>query len=326
MKSFIIDSLFSGGIIVNYQCSSACAHCLYACSPAREKGYMTVETAATVSSLLKEHGCHSVHIGGGEPLLQPDALCKVLDVLADCAISVEYVETNCSWATSDLRTEKIIKSLMDHGLHCLLVSIDPFHNEFIPYEKVQRVMKVSEQEGMRVFPWQMEFEPDLLSFDTSRVHAVDEYASKFGQRYPMDTCLRYGVTFGGRAAGIFRKYEKKKPAEEIIIKAGPCERLTSTSHFHVDFNGRYIPALCTGFSIPLEEIGKPLDKYPILTMLYSEGIASLYTYATKNHGYKPLDSGYVNSCDLCLDIRKHLYRTGVDFPELAPAGFYREIC
>jgi MoaA/NifB/PqqE/SkfB family radical SAM enzyme len=37
-----------------------------------------------------------VHIGGGDPLLRPDKLKRVLDIAAEVDVSVEYVETNSS--------------------------------------------------------------------------------------------------------------------------------------------------------------------------------------------------------------------------------------
>jgi len=33
---------------------------------------------------------------------------------------------------------------------------------------------------------------------------------------------------------------------------------------------------------------------------------------------------YVSKCHLCLDIRRHLARTG-EFPELAPRAFYEHL-
>ena len=61
---FSIPSLLSGGLIVNYACSSKCGHCHYNSSPQREKDYITVETAQKIFSFLKRNGCNSIHIGG----------------------------------------------------------------------------------------------------------------------------------------------------------------------------------------------------------------------------------------------------------------------
>ncbi len=40
---------------------------------------MDYETALSLFQTVREFGCHSAHIGGGEPLLRPDKLVAVLD-------------------------------------------------------------------------------------------------------------------------------------------------------------------------------------------------------------------------------------------------------
>jgi hypothetical protein len=45
--------------------------------------------------------------------------------------------------------------------------------------------------------------------------------------------------------------------------------------------------------------------------------------ADERHDFLPRSDGYVSQCDLCLDVRTHLWRTGL-FPELQPASFYAE--
>lgn len=74
MNVLKIKSLNSGGVIVNYHCVSRCGHCLYNCGPHRGKHYLTAERAEEIFGRIAAMGCRSVHIGGGEPLLDPDGL------------------------------------------------------------------------------------------------------------------------------------------------------------------------------------------------------------------------------------------------------------
>ncbi|MDR1574861.1 MAG: hypothetical protein LBS37_02540 [Treponema sp.] len=55
--------------MVNYRCTAACRHCLYACSPTRRAGYLSREVMREICRLLRKGGIGSVHIGGGEPFL-----------------------------------------------------------------------------------------------------------------------------------------------------------------------------------------------------------------------------------------------------------------
>ena len=97
MAKFKIKRLVSGGLITNYFCASSCRHCLYNCSPQWEKSYIRPQTAEKNLATIRRLGCASVHIGGGEPLLRPDALGDVLKIAGKVGVSVEYVETNSSW-------------------------------------------------------------------------------------------------------------------------------------------------------------------------------------------------------------------------------------
>ena len=78
-------------------------------------------------------GCHSVHIGGGDPLLRPDSLAEIIGVAENVGVSIEYVETNSSWFKEMEFAVDVLSRLRGKGLKTLLVSISPFHNEHIPF-------------------------------------------------------------------------------------------------------------------------------------------------------------------------------------------------
>jgi hypothetical protein len=105
-----------------------------------------------------------------------------------------------------------------------------------------------------------------------------------------------------------------------------CARaLGDTSHFHIDLHGGYIPGLCAGLAIAMEDLGAPLPdgKYPLLARLAATGIEGLYNLACEDYGFEPRRAAYLNHCDLCTDIRLFLVKQNQDeFPELAPRGFY----
>ncbi len=97
MPEFAIKRLFSGGLITNYSCSSNCQHCLYACSPRRRPDYINEDDALKYFGLIGSMGCNAVHIGGGEPFLQPEKLSLVLKAASQAGVKIEYVETNSLW-------------------------------------------------------------------------------------------------------------------------------------------------------------------------------------------------------------------------------------
>lgn len=79
-KPLSISRLLSGGLITNYYCSSTCRHCLYRCSPRWPKEYISADTVRVNLETVCELGCRAVHIGGGEPLLEPEGVASVLEI------------------------------------------------------------------------------------------------------------------------------------------------------------------------------------------------------------------------------------------------------
>ncbi len=319
-----INRLVSGGVITNYKCSSKCKHCSYSCSPSWERDYMDGNTADSIFRLLKKQGCYSVHIGGGEPFLEPEKLLKVLASAAKNGVSVEYVETNASWYIDEDKTMSILYAIKEHGVDTLLISIDPFHNEYIPFWKTKNLIKACHDAQVGVFPWQMEFWPDLETFDERKTHSLKEYEKEFGKTYIDNLPRRYGMNLKGRAFKSFRSQLKMQSFNEIMNSSRPCGLLSGVYHFHVDLYENFIPQSCPGFSIKFEELikGADQDKYEIIYSLESKGVSGLCDLAVKKYGYVPKDE-YAGKCDLCYDIRSFLVLDlELDLPDLQPLGHY----
>jgi MoaA/NifB/PqqE/SkfB family radical SAM enzyme len=89
MTRLSIKRLASGGIITNYDCVSHCGHCLYNCGPHRSKDYLDQDFARLICERIRDLGCTSVHIGGGEPLLRPKRLFSVLAAARDSRLGID---------------------------------------------------------------------------------------------------------------------------------------------------------------------------------------------------------------------------------------------
>jgi len=327
MTEFAINHLRSGGLITNYFCTSRCKHCLYNCSPHWEKRYLDADTAAKNLSAIRSLGCRSVHIGGGEPLLRPEKLGIVLEIASEVGVAVDYVETNSSWFREIESATDLLTQLRGQGLRTLLVSISPFHNEQIPFSRVQGVIEAARLAGVGILPWVSEFISDLSQFDPATTHGLDEYRQVYGDHYLIQILQRYWIHLGGRALETFRPLLATKTWQQILAEspAGCAADLTDTSHFHVDLFGHYIPGLCSGLAISGDDLGAPLStqKYPILTKLFQHGIQGLFNFAEQDYAFAPQRTSYINKCDLCTEIRTQLVNSEYrDSTELQPQEFY----
>ena len=327
MAEFVLNKLKSGGLITNYFCTSSCKHCLYKCSPHWEKRYLDPDMAKENLMAIRSLGCRSVHIGGGEPLLKPDKLCTLLDIASEVGISVEYVETNSSWFQEIESAKALLSQLRKHGLLTLLVSISPFHNEQIPFSRVQGVIEAARIVGIGIFPWISDFISDLSQFESAKPHSLDEYRQLKGENYLMQILQRYWIHLGGRALETFRPLLGNKTWQQILAEnpAGCAVELADTSHFHIDLFGNYIPGLCSGLAVFRDDLATPLSKerYPILLNLFHNGIPGLFEFAADNFDFSPQRDNYINKCDLCTEIRTHLVINDYDKSnELKPKEFY----
>ncbi|HOI95890.1 MAG TPA: radical SAM protein [Syntrophobacter fumaroxidans] len=320
-----ITRLQSGGLITNYYCSSRCAHCLYACSPHWEKRYIDDETARMNLKKIVSLGCREIHVGGGEPLLDPRGLAAVLRTAAEEGVYVEYVETNSSWYRDHESAVEILTELKKNGLSTLLVSISPFHNEHIPFARVKGTIEACRSAGVSAFPWTADFYREIDALDDGIPHSIDEYARRFGADYLKMIPSRYWIHMGGRALKTFEDILGKREVGYLLSRnPRGCSELHDTSHFHLDLFGNYIPGLCSGLAIHRDDLGTELspEDYPILTTLYASGIRGLLEIAEKRYGFSP-GPGYLSKCHLCLEIRRCLV-TGkhIESRELQPEGFY----
>ena len=335
-----IDRLQHGGIMTNYQCNAACRHCLYACSPERSGGYIKPEMADKICRQLSEAGCHSVHIGGGEPFLDIGGLVMVLETARKYGITVEYVETNAFWAADEELAVEYLRAISMIGAGAqatwagnqvtgpskarsarpgaqaerpaLCISLDPFHAEYVPAALPVKLAEICRNQGFDYFLWQDKYRAML-----SRLHAADKVQSRaelerqLSPDYIQETAQAYGLRMGGRALSIEAEYGTPRPVAEIlgassVTQKKPCRNLLSAGHFHVDLYGRYIPPGCTGIVLPLEEAvdGVPCGKYPAFDALVAGGVAALFELATAE-GFKP-EAAYTSGCALCFHIRRYL--------------------
>jgi len=122
--------------IVTWACTGQCRHC--SVGPQEDtKTRLAYETiAGRLTELKQEHPIESVMCFGGEPLLCPDTVVAIFEEAKAAGIPRRQLITN-GFFTKD--PDKII-SVADKLNACateILLSVDGFHQEAIPLERVQ---------------------------------------------------------------------------------------------------------------------------------------------------------------------------------------------
>lgn len=131
-------------VLFTYRCTIACRHCCFGCGGNRPAVAMSPERCAEALAQLHETG-RVIHIAGGEAMLYWNALAEALTLAASRGAAPHFIETNCSFATSDELVRERLNFMADHGVRGLYASADPYHQEFVPAERFLRVRRLASE-------------------------------------------------------------------------------------------------------------------------------------------------------------------------------------
>ncbi len=319
-----LGGFLGGGLVLGYRCSSRCRHCLYACGPHRRDGKPSFEELEQVLDLLAERAPQArYHIGGGEPFLDFPLLKHAVSGMSERGLSLDYIETNSSWVKSAEQAEQVLCELAALGLKSVLVSVSPFHAEFVPPFKTKTLIAAAQRALPHgPFVWIPEFLRDMTDWPQTERLDLGAQIDEHGDAYALGLGDRYGLIPGGRAGRFYFDHGRSRPWQELTNQAPCAARLRDTSHFHVDGQGRYVPGLCAGLVLPLEKLPGPLEleDYPIIAALLEPEGLDLLVRRARAMGFKPA-STYSAACDLCTHARGYLFAHDPT-PDLGPEGFY----
>ena len=307
---------------VTYKCSAECAHCIFGSSP-RKGGLMPVEDARMYLAETKKLGLtgHDVIVTGGEPLLLYEHTLAIVRAAADLDLApIRSIQSNGSWCSNDDLTRRRLTELRDAGLGGMFFSSDPFHQQFVPIDRVRRGVRIADEV----------FGPDKVAVSLGRAYleaesmpTPDEYAAKLAESPPI-MVARAVWALGDRFPTI--------PLDEILemnCRGGSRDiDPSSVWQINVDAYGYVSSWICSGILLgnaketPFSEIvSRPLSQQPQLVQdLVARGPAAMLDMAAAQ-GFQPRDR-YVSKCHLCWDIREAIHG---HYPDLfAPAELYHD--
>lgn len=329
----------SGGVMLTYKCTAACRHCMYACSPEWKADWMSEQDLALLLSQLAGRIAsapwgpqtmsfnHGLHFTGGEPFMNFDLLLRATEMAEEMQIPSLFVETNCSWCVSDETTQEKLRRLEEAGLRGILISVNPFYAEYVPFECTERCIRISREVfGRGVAVYQEAYYRRFKRLGVQGTLSLEEYLE---MTQGESLAERVELFLQGRAACRLREFYPAYPASTFFGQ--PCRPpFLRNWHNHFDNYGNLIPGYCGGISLgswrdldALTQEGIDLDQRPVLRFLVDEDVEGLLGFA-KGLGYGEREGGYISKCDVCLDVRRFLVSHG-GFAELRPRAFYERL-
>lgn len=335
-----IPKPISGGLILSYKCPSECRHCIYACSPKWNANWISQGDLEKILSQLAgkilpgPYGPdttslnYGLHFTGGEPFVNFDLLSKAVEIAGKLKIPSTFVETNCFWCADDKSTKDKLKHLKNKGMKGIMISVNPFYLEYVPFKRTERAIRISlEVFGRNVMVYQLEYYRRFKEWGFKDRVPFEDYM-KVERKQDFLNNVEFLVM--GRAPYKLKDiiqefYSGQQP--DYFLKERCMPTFLRTVHNHFDNSGNYMPGFCGGISLgdcrKLDELlkeGVDTEHYPVLGFLIEEDLKGLLEFA-RDFGYSKLQDGYFSKCHLCMDIRRHLALKG-DFKELSPKEFY----
>ena len=273
---------------------------------------------------------HGLHFTGGEPFLRFDLLLEGVNIANRLGIPSLFAETNAFWCQHDDETRKKMQQSKDAGLSGLLISVNPFILENVPFDRAVRAINIgSDIFGQNLIVYQVDYFMQFRKLKISGRMSLQDYIKTVGLH---EATARIELLPIGRTAYTLDEWFEKHQASKFF-KTDCSFELQRNFHNHWDNYGNVLSGFCAGIALgnlleqpTLYEEGLDVKKeYPLLGILYNSGVEELYHYAQKHFDYQESKNGYISKCHLCLDIRKHVVSQTEEFKEFRPLEFYARL-
>lgn len=137
MKNKYLKNLNKIEFVVTYSCTGRCKHCSEGDHSVCSERIDPEVAADAVRSVAKEYGIKTVMTFGGEPLLYPETVYSVIKAATELNIERRQVITNGYFSNSFEKIKEVARRLYECGVNDLLLSVDAFHQEYIPLDTVK---------------------------------------------------------------------------------------------------------------------------------------------------------------------------------------------
>ena len=321
-------------IIATYGCNLACRHCFFE----RQQNADYLNPSLLARQLAPLAGAFRwIHFTGGEPLLSEGSFFELLRAVSQHHTGNIGVATNGYWARDAGEARRIIERMLDGGVDGVSLSVDVFHQESVPLQRVENAARVLSDLHIAEHCWLV---VSLLAEETEEAASLNSRSMEMARKVSgvsdipiAETHVRpigrgsYAYSPGVDSPGVGSPGAPPLPA-------GPCRDLAcclgETGPFEprmlwLDPQGTVL--ICYGIAVgsihetPLEELLANYDagKNPILSTLAKEGPIGLYRLANRK-GRIPEGGPFHDECDLCFQSRRLLADL---YPEtLRPANAY----
>ena len=302
---------FRVGLILTERCNITCAHCWLSSGPDRHKSMRVEDALRYVEEAAELPRMEWISITGGEPFLLYDEMLRIIRHASELGLKTECV-TNCYWAVNQERAEERLNELVEAGLDVINISVDDFHQRFIPFERVENCYEAAKRLGLKVVIQSVYSRGSRLRLDEIIRRLGEEGIRVLGPRPRGKPLYAIAMESGfipiGRGAMI--------PREEWPLGSGPVEGPCQAvlRDISISPDGRLLPCCSALGLLPNASIGSLTEKK--LGELLEEAMKmEVFRWLreigplgiAKRTGFNLDSEGYVNRCHLCYEVLRELF-------------------
>jgi MoaA/NifB/PqqE/SkfB family radical SAM enzyme len=299
--------------VVTYLCNSKCRHCQLGEEKERRSFPSHIDKDIAVEIVRKvgmKYRPKSVMTFGGEPLLYPGVVYAIHKEATRMRIPVRDVITNGFWSRKVGEIEEIADNLAKSGVTEVSISVDAFHQEFVPLKTVKKAAESLLRAGIAHVSWNPCW---VICKDNDSPYNKKTRAilKELESELPIAESSGNVAQPEGRALFWLKDFlpQKVRIPEEKCGDMPYTELLNRVKTISVEPDGRV--AVCKDFHIgnayerDIIDIIENYDPFsiPEAKAIVEGGVDGLMNWG-KAKGIKPDPTGYYNVCDMCRDIRE----------------------
>ena len=152
-KYLVVDRI---EFVVTYLCNSRCAHCQLAEEDRTRKQPTNIDKKKSVEivrKICRTRVPKSIMTFGGEPLLYPEIVCAIHSQAKKEGIPLREIITNGLWSTKTEKINEIAHKLAKSGVNVVSISVDCFHQKFVPLKIVKKAAESAVEAGIERVCW-----------------------------------------------------------------------------------------------------------------------------------------------------------------------------
>ena len=150
MKNPCLVNLEKIEFVVTNECTGRCKHC----SEGEHDvgcGHIDAQIASdAVKEIASVYDIKTVMTFGGEPLLYPDVVCRIMEAAQKMNVQKRQIITNGYFSREKEKIRGVAEKLAKSGVNDLLLSVDAFHQETIPLDVVKTFALEAKSKGIPV--------------------------------------------------------------------------------------------------------------------------------------------------------------------------------